>query len=183
MEDLKHIIKASINGDEKAQRALYENYRTRWYMLSMRYGKNKMQGEDIFQEGMIQIYNDLNQYDSTKSGFSTWSSRIIVHTALRYLKKHNWANSFSNIEETYDIVDDNDSVFGQIAIKEMTLMLQKLPLGYRLVFNLYAIEGYSHKEIASQLSITVGTSKSQLSKARKQLRHVLESQLNVSKHG
>jgi len=152
-------------------------------MLSMRYGKNKMQGEDIFQEGMIQIYNDLCQFDSNRSNFSTWSSRIMIHTALRYLKKHNWANSFSDIEESYDLYDSNENIFGQIAIKEMTLMLQKLPLGYRLVFNLYAIEGYSHKEIASQLNITVGTSKSQLSKARKQLRHVLESQLNVSKHG
>jgi len=98
MKELAYIIHNSSKGDQKSQRALYEMYRTRWYMLALRYGKNKQQAEDIFQEGLIQIYKDLHQYNAKKSEFSTWSSRVLVHAATRYLKKYNWMNSFQELE-------------------------------------------------------------------------------------
>jgi len=182
LSKLSHIIKSCIAGDEKAQRSLYEMYKTRWYMTSLRYGKNKTQADDIFQEGMIQIYKDLHQFDNSKSAFATWSSRVLVNSALKYLKKFNWIDTVSEFEEAKELEDQGESIYQKLASKELTKLVQKLPLGYKLVFNMYVIEGYGHKEIAKELGISEGTSKSQLSKARRALRHQLESQLNYSGH-
>ena len=180
MDHLSNIIKAAAQGDESAQRTLYEKYRTQWYMISMRYGKNKTQAEDIFQEGMIQIFKSLNQYDSRKSQFSTWSTRILINAGLKFLKKYNWIDTITDYENSKETVEQSDTIYQKLAAQELTMIIQRLPLGYRLVFNMYIIEGYSHKEIADQLGITVGTSKSQLSKARRELRKVLETQLSSS---
>lgn len=183
MDQLLHIIQASSKGDEQAQRTLYEAYRSQWYMTSMRFGKNKSQADDIFQEGLIYIYKDLHQYDSKKSQFSTWSTRILINAALRFLKKYNWIDTISEYENSKESYETSETIYDSLAAKELTLIIQKLPLGYRIVFNMYVIEGYSHKEIAEELDITVGTSKSQLSKAKRHLRNVLETQLTKSSHG
>jgi len=183
LEAIQKIIKRAADGHESAQRKLYEQYRNQWYMLSLRYGKNKSQADDIFQEGLINIYKDLHQFDASRSAFGTWSSRVMINAALRYLKKYNWIDSFSDLDYAADKGDESETVYQKLAAKELTEIIKQLPLGYRLVFNMYAIEGFSHKEIADQLGITVGTSKSQLSKARAQLRSVLEQQLIVSSNG
>ena len=183
MRDLDYIIRLCIRGDKKAQRELYLGYRTKWYMMAMRYGKKKQQADDIFQEGLIQIFNSLQLFDERKGNFSTWSTRILIYAALKFLKKYNWEDSFKNIEEALNYEDTQETIFENLAAKELTAMIQQLPLGYRLVFNLYVMEGYSHKEIAAELGISEGTSKSQLSKARKQLRAKLESHLINSHHG
>ncbi len=169
-------------GDASAQRALYEEYRTRWYMTSLRYGKNKMEAEDIFQEALINIFNRLESYDHNKGAFTTWSTRVIINSAMTYLKKNSWANSMSGLENSYTVETEVVDIYDQLSAKELTLLVQKLPLGYRLVFNMYAIEGFTHKEIADQLEISVGTSKSQLFKARRELQKTLESQLTSSSH-
>jgi len=178
---IEDIIKQSQRGDEKAQRELYDRFRTRWFMISMRYGKNKMQAEDIFQEGLIRIYNDLHQYKPQKGAFASWSSRVLVNAALRYLQKSNWVNTLSDLDQAIHYHEESDMVLDQIATKELTHMIQQLPIGYRLVFNMYALEGYTHKEIAENLGISEGTSKSQLYKARKQLQYKLESQLKITR--
>ncbi len=152
-------------------------------MSAMRYGKNKNQADDIFQEGLIQIFNSLKNFDPNKAGFYTWSTRILVYSALKFLKKYNWTDSFDDHIEPEEFRDTQENIYEKLAAKELTEMIQKLPLGYRLVFNLYIIEGYTHKEIAEQLGISEGTSKSQLSKAKKFLREKLESHLINSYHG
>ena len=182
MDQLNKIIQASINGDQASQRKLYEQHRTQWYMTSLRYGKNKTQADDIFQEGLIQIFKDLHQFDHNKALFKTWSTRVLINAALKYLKKYNWIDTMSDFENSYHLEDQNETVYDKIATKELTQIIQQLPLGYRMVFNMYVIEGYSHKEIAEQLEITEGTSKSQLSKARRELRNVLELQLIHKSH-
>lgn len=182
MRNVTDIIHLSIKGDAQAQRALYEEYRVYWYMLCMRYGKSKAQADDIFQEGLIKVYRDLYQYDNAKGGFKTWSSRVMVHSALRYLKKYTWVDTLSLQDEANEYEDNEETVYSRLAARELTQVIQHLPIGYRLVFNMYAIEGYSHKEIASRLEISVGTSKSQLSKARKYLRNKLESQLKITSY-
>ncbi len=182
MIEIVHIIHKATKGNPDAQRAIYDKYRTRWYMTSLRYGKNKMEAEDIFQEALINIFNRLNTYDSNKSAFTTWSTKVIINTAMTYLKKNSWANSMSGLDHLYDVHDKSETVYDTLSAKELTMLVQSLPVGYRLVFNMYAIEGFSHKEIASQLDITVGTSKSQLFKARRELQQKLESQLNSSNH-
>ena len=177
MKDLLKLIKQSANGHESAQRELYMRYRTKWYMVSLRYGKNKHEADDILQEGLIQVYKDLHQFDPKRSKFDTWSTRLISHAALRYLKKNSWHQALGDIEELPETSDPNEDTIDQLSAKELTEIIRKLPLGYRVVFNMFVMEGYGHKEIAEKLNISEGTSKSQLSKARKMLRTILEHHL------
>ena len=177
MKALNTLIKESVNGHEKSQRELYLLYRVKWYMVSKRYAKNNVQADDIFQEGLIQIYKDLHQFDSNRSGFDTWTYRVISHAALRYLKRNSWHHSLGDLDDADEIEDSGESIFEQIAAKELIKLLQDLPTGYRLVFNMYVLEGYSHKEIAEHLNISDGTSRSQLAKARRMLKKNLEFQL------
>lgn len=177
MDQLIHIIKASVEGDQKSQRRLYDMYKTRWYMTALRYGKNKMQAEDILQEGMIAIFRGLHQFKAEKSAFATWSNRVLINAGLKYLKKNSWTNALKDIDEVYHLEDGSETIYEHLNAKELTLLIQQLPMGYRIVFNMYAIEGYAHKEISEKLGISEGTSKSQLSKARRTLRSYLENQL------
>jgi len=178
VKDLLHTIKKCQAGDPKSQRKLYDMYKTRWYMISSRYGKNKMQKEDILQEGMINIFKNLKSYNPNRAAFSTWSSRVLINAALLYLKKSTWSDSMGNIDDVYDNAQQGETIYDKLSAKELTELVQSLPTGYRVVFNLYVVDGYTHKEIAEKLGISDGTSKSQLSKARKELRKKLESQLN-----
>ncbi len=182
MEKIQHIIKKAVAGHEKEQRMLYDEYRTRWYMLSLRYAKNSSQADDIFQEGLVQIFRDLHQFDITRSAFTTWSCRVLVNAALKYLKKHNWVNTLSDQEESNYYADESETIYDKLATKELTMLVQQLPLGYRIVFNMSVIEGYTHKEIAKELGISEGTSKSQLSKARRTLKKQLENLLITNSH-
>lgn len=183
MSNLTDIIRKSVKGHPDAQRELYERYRTKWFMLAMRYGKNRSEAEDILQEGLIRIYKDLHQYDDRRSQFSTWSGRLIVHAALHYLKKNQWHKAILDIDSVDIEGYDGDEIYSKLAAKELTLLIQGLPIGYRIVFNMYVLEGYTHKEIADKLGIKEGTSKSQLFKAKKELRHRLESQLTKYSYG
>lgn len=178
-EDL-HIIKKCIEGQQEAQRLLYDQYKVNWFMVCLRYGNDRSQAEDILQEGLIQIFKDLHQYDAQKSKFVTWSSRLIVHAALRYLKKYQWKHQFIALEEVENIINDSENIFDKLSARELTFLVQELPIGYRLVFNMYAIEGFKHKEISKLLGISEGTSKSQLSKARKVLKRKLEEQFKIT---
>lgn len=177
MTPLQTLIRNSINGQEEAQRELYLKYRVKWYMLCLRYGKSKQEADDILQEGLIQVFKDLHQFDEKRSKFDTWSSRLMSHAALRYLKKNSWHQTFANIEEVNEPIEKMETVYDQLAAKELIELIRELPMGYRIVFNMHVLEGYNHKEIAAQLDITEGTSKSQLFKAKKMLRQKIEFQL------
>jgi len=137
-----------------------------------------MQAEDIMQEGLINIYKNLSTFNDNKASFPTWSTRVLINAALNYLKKNIWADKMSDIDQAYDASDKSETVYDKLSAKELTALIQQLPTGYRVIFNLYNIEGYNHREIAEKLGISEGTSKSQLSKARRELRNKLESQLN-----
>ena len=172
-----------MKGDALAQRQLYDMHRTRWFMLCLRYGKSKSEAEDILQEGLIRIFKDLHQYDERRSQFSTWSNRLIVHAALHFLKKNQWHKSLLDIDDVHMDNHNSDEIYSKIAAKELTHLIQGLPIGYRLVFNMYVIEGYTHKEIAKELGIKEGTSKSQLFKAKRELRSKLDLQLTKYSYG
>lgn len=145
-------------------------------MTALRYARNKSQAEDIFQEGLIQIFKDLHQFDDSKSSFPTWSNRVLINAALKFIKKNNKL-VFDNIDHHTEMSSIQEKVHSQLATKEMTEMVQALPDGYRIVFNLYVIEGYTHKEISEKLNVSISTSKTQLFKAKKELRSKLESHL------
>lgn len=163
-----------MKGNRIAHKELYSLYKNAWVITSLRYGSNQQESEDILQEGVLQIYKDLHQFNSDKASFKTWSQRVIVHAALRYIRKNSWQNLFIDIDDySKDLYVENDQL-SSISANEILGYIRQLPAGYKLVFNLYAIEGFNHKEIANRLNITEGTSKSQLFKARRMLKKIIE---------
>lgn len=168
------IIKKILAGDKSAMQMLYEQQERHWFRLCLRYGRNRAEAQDIMQEGLIMIFRDLRQFDVGRGSFQSWSNRVMVNSALRFLKKNQWQQSFEDLKEAEKESDFSENILDKISAKELTQVIQQLPSGYRIVFNMYEIEGYSHKEIAEALNISIGTSKSQLSKAKKALRQKLE---------
>ncbi len=172
-KDDQLLIKKTLGRDKLASKQLYDKYESYWFRLCLRYGRNRSDAQDIFQEGVVKIFQNLKKFDIDKGAFKSWSSRVLINEALKYLKKSQWQSSFEDLAEAGQELDWSSHIIERITAKELTELIQQLPLGYRVVFNMYEIEGYSHKEIAETLNISVGTSKSQLSKAKKALQHKL----------
>ncbi len=149
------------------------------FVVCMRYADNREEAEDILQEGFILIYRDLHQF-SGQGPVGAWMRRVIVNTALQHLRKKQRQVVTTDIDQASGAGDDDPLIlqFEGGQARELIRMLQGLPIGYRTVLNLYILEGYSHKEIAEQLQISVNTSKSQLSRAKEMLRKSLEKTLN-----
>ena len=150
------------------------------YSVCMRYANSKDDANDIFQQAFYLIYKNLNQVKNPKA-LSGWVKRIFVNTALEVIKKN---ARFSNLDNIESLVDSNENLnfaIQNIRIEELAGLIQQLPEGTRMVFNLYVIEGYSHKEIAKDLDISVGTSKSQLFDARKKLKEALINSQIITK--
>lgn len=177
MPDEAKIIKKCKRNNARAQRELYEMYRVKWFMICLRYSRDRDEAEDMMQEGLISIFKQIKQYDPDKAGFPAWSNKVMVNAALQYLRK--WKNIQFNqdIDDYEDKFHHEDDVYSKIGARELTAMVQNLPDGYRTVFNLYVMEGYKHREIAEMLSISENTSKTQLLKAKNMLRDRLEKVL------
>lgn len=167
------IIKQCIAGNSKAQEKLYNFYARRMKGICIRYAKSVFEAEDIFQDAFIKVFTYLVNY-KMEGSFDGWIRRIVVNTAIDHYKKN---QSLEKHFEQYDGADEIETesftVEQKLYADDLLKILSLLPDGYRLVFNLYAIEGYNHKEIADLLNISEGTSKSQLSKARRYIQHLL----------
>ena len=170
------FIKAIVKGDTAARKQLYEQHKIPMFMICLRYGRDRAEAEDMLQEAFMVIFKDLGQY-SGKGNFEGWMKRVVVNTALRYLRK--WKRPMVALEDYVEEgIIEQESYDSKLSLQELTQMIQQLPVGYRTVFNMYVLDGYTHKEISTYLNISEGTSKSQLSKARKLLRTMLEQQLS-----
>lgn len=167
-------INGAKKGDYKSQRFLYDKYKTKWYMICMRYMSYKADADDALQNGMINVFSKIDQFNPELGYFSSWSSRILVNDCIMLIRKKKKALLTDDITDNHVIFDERETAVEALSRKEMMALVQKLPDGYRTVFNMYVIEGYSHKEIADKLKISEGTSKSQLFKARKLLKETLE---------
>jgi len=175
------VIQAVLSGSKSAFRELYNRYSKNHLLTCLRYVKNKIDAEDILQEAYILIYRDLKQYNAIKSKYITWSNRVVVNTCLMHLRKNNIFNFSEDITDMTYQISINENAISQLSLKELAQQIANLPKGYRTVFNMYAIDGYSHQEIATMLHISVNTSKTQLFKARKMLQKNVTS-LNNSKN-
>lgn len=169
-----NLIERIINGDKAAMQELYQTHERYWFRICLRYGRNRAEAQDILQEGLVMIFRDLHQFDAARGEFKSWSNRVLINAALRYLKKNQWQLSFEDLELVLNTLDFSETSMEKLSAKEITQVIQQLPTGYRMVFNMYEVEGYSHREIAAALNISEGTSKSQLSKAKKMLRQKIE---------
>lgn len=144
--------------------------------------RRKEDAEDLLQESYIQIFNKLSQFDIRRGEFKDWSKKIVINTCLQHLRKKSIVESVDNIIDFTSSSSIDSTAIDQLNLKELISLITKLPRGYRTVFNLYVIDGFSHKEIAEQLGITENTSKTQLSKARKMLQSLVirnESSINI----
>ena len=164
MESLPDIIQNCLAGDTNAQELLYNKYSGKMYGVCLRYSNNYDDAKDILQEGFIKVFTNLHQFKG-KGSFEGWIRRIMVNTALeKYRDKHYLNRVDEEDAEKLEKVDYN--VIDEMSARDLMKVIQELSPKYRMVFNLFAIEGYSHREISVLLEISEGTSKSNLSRAR-----------------
>jgi RNA polymerase sigma factor (sigma-70 family) len=181
LSELKKIIKGCLAGDRRDQELLYRRHASKLYAVCMQYSGNEEEARDILQEGFIKIFENLGDY-KYEGSFEGWIRRITVNTALeKYRSRHSLyrVDDIDLIPEP-DAEPDNQDYSGLDA-KDLLEIIMELPPKYRGVFNLYAIEGYSHKEISKMVNISEGTSKSNLSRARSILQRRVGSYTGLKK--
>ena len=174
----KHLLDSCIKGEREAQRILYDRLAPRMFPLCIRYIGDRIMAEDILQEGFITLFAKLKDYKGDGS-FEGWARRIFVTTALMSLRKKDVFKMSEELDAVRGMKADTTSQMQNIGYKELMELVMSLPPGFRTVFNMYAIEGYSHKEIAETLGITETTSRTQFSRARIWLQNKIQDRENV----
>ena len=179
VSETERLIQDCIKGDRSAQGRLYQLYATKMLRVCLRYAKNKEEAEDILQEGFIKVFTGLRQFNFEGS-FEGWIRKIMVNCALQKYRGNTKLHAVVTIDENQHEIGEPENVIALLGTKELLLMVQQLSPGYRLVFNLYVFEGMKHREIAEQLGISEGTSKSNLSDARATLQKMVNNSLQVA---
>jgi len=165
------LIKGCIQEDKRCQKELFRQYAGRLLGICLRYARHRLEAEDILQDAFIKIFDNIASFEG-KGSFEGWLRRIVVNTALKNYHKSSFQQEQIGLGEGLDIPID-PVIYADLQEEELLNLVARLPDGYRLVFNLYAIEGYSHREIAETLDIKESTSRSQLLKARKSLQSMI----------
>ncbi|MEO0556005.1 MAG: RNA polymerase sigma factor [Bacteroidota bacterium] len=165
------LISGCKNGDRKSQRQLYDQYASKMMMVCLRYSKSDQEAEDILQESFIKVFDKIKGFKE-ESRLIYWIKRIVINTALNHGRKKLYMFPMVDINEV-ERQDNDDISISSLQLQELLKMIHELPSGCQIIFNLYAIEGYNHNEIADMLEISVGTSKSQYARARYLLREMI----------
>lgn len=166
------ILQGCILKQPAAQQELYSRYSPKMLAVCYRFARNREDAEDMLQEGFIRVFTQIHQFQK-KGSFEGWIRRIIVHTSINHLKKHKKFNDSVDITQAHTLMVREDSVPSIIQAKQVIECIRSLPVGYRTVLNLFAIEGYSHREIAGMLEIEESTSRSQFTRAKAMLEQIL----------
>ena len=175
MTELSEIIEGCKRNKRKYQDMLYAQYSSMLFGICLRYAKGRFEAEDIMQEGWVKIYKHIGTYSMDRS-FEAWMRRIMINTAITIYRKnlkHAYHEDVSESEISGGMFHAEDPTQLEYTAQELKDTIDKLPKGYKMVFNLYVVEGYKHKEIADMLEIDINTSKSQLSRAKKYLQREL----------
>lgn len=162
---MEKLIDGCVKGSPKARKELFRQYHKILLGTCLRYSRDKSEAEDLLHEGFMQIYSSIASYSHSGS-FEGWMKKIMVYTAIDHFRKNKKEYYHENIDDYNHMASDDLDALKNLAAKEIIELIQTLPQGYRMVFNLFAIEGYSHKEISEKLQIAESTSKSQVRKAR-----------------
>lgn len=166
------LLEGCRRGDRKMQQELYSRFASKMYGVCLRYASNVEEAEDILQEGFIKVFNKISSYRGEGS-FEGWVRRIFVNTAIEHFRKKIYLQPITETEEN-TVEGKYLSVLDNLAEKDIVQLIQQLSPGYRTVFNMYVVEGYTHKQIAEMLGISEGTSKSQLSRAKLILQELIK---------
>ncbi len=159
------LIDRCIDGDRAAQRKMYELLAPRYFPVCIRYVGDRTVAEDILQEGFVALFTKLGSYSGTGS-FDGWARRIFINASLMYLRKNDALKMSDDIELARGLKVNEETAIEKLSYKEIMALMKEMPPGFRTVFNLYVMEGFSHREIAQMLGITESTSRTQLSRGR-----------------
>ena len=176
---LNKLIKQCANNDQRAQKEIYQLFAGKLFSICLKYSKNKQEAQDNFQDGFITIFNKIGQFNFEGS-FEGWIKRVMVNTILLKYRKKTVLNIVTEEIPDEVIVDIDDD---EISLDFLLNLIQELPDRYRMVFNLYVMEGYTHKEIGELLQINEGTSKSQLFEAKRALQKAIEKNERIQMIG
>lgn len=166
------ILQGCLKNQPAAQQELYSKYSPKMLAVCYRFARNREDAEDMLQESFIRVFTQIHQFQS-KGSFEGWIRRIIVHTCINHLKKHKKFNDSVDISQAHTLQVREDSVPSIIQAKQVVECIRMLPIGYRTVLNLFAIDGYTHREIAQMLDIEESTSRSQYTRAKAMLEQIL----------
>ncbi len=173
MEDLKNIVNECASGDVRAQEKLYRMFAPKMFGVCLRYAKDRTEAEDNLQDGFIKVFAHIKSFRHEGS-FEGWMRRIMVNVSLSKFRKQHVLYPVEDMGQ-YDSVQVSDDILAKIGAEDLLGLIQQLPPRYRMVFNLFVMEGMNHQEISEAMNISVGTSKSNLARARDILkRKVLE---------
>ena len=173
---LEEIIRDCQEGRPSARQYLYEKFSPVMFAICLRYSRDRTEAEDLLHEGFLKVFRSIGDFRGEGS-LEGWMRRIMVNTALEQYRRKNYLYPVENLPE--EEAGEAESPDMQLRSEDLQQMIRELPPRYRMVFNLYALEGYSHKEIAKMMGITTGTSKSNLSRAREILQRKVEAQYGI----
>jgi len=170
------LVQGCVKGDPIAQKALYERFARKMMSVCMRYASNRDQAKDMLQDGFMKVFQKVDHYrgDGPLGG---WIARTMVNTALDHIRRNKPYDHSLDLTEAEHLHQEDSHTVASMGADELLALVQALPTGYRTVFNLFAIEGFQHKEIAEKLGISENTSKSQFMKARAHLRKLLPKEV------
>jgi len=170
------LIEKCRNNDRAAQKTLYNKYASLMLGICMRYVYERSEAEDILQEGFLKIFTKIGEFEG-RGSFEGWMKRIFVNTAITHYHKNSKHNKYHYDIDEVKVNNSEKPAYGESEFtnEELFNIIHSLPEGYKLVFNMYALEGFKHKEIAEMLNIDINTSKSQYSRAKKLIRKKLEA--------
>ena len=172
MDDNTLVIEC-VKGNAKAKRMLFDKFASKMMAVCIRYANDTMDAEDVLQEGFVKVFGKLADF-KMEGSLEGWIRRIMVNTSLDALRRNKRFQNDSKLEDVDFKISSSELASDHLLAEDLLKMIQALPEGYKVIFNLFAIEGYSHKEIADLLGVSENTSKSQYSRARAYLRHELE---------
>ncbi|MBL7858217.1 MAG: RNA polymerase sigma factor [Cyclobacteriaceae bacterium] len=171
------LIQGCKKNDRESQRLLYKHYYGYAMRICARYCRSFEASKEIVNDGFLKVFSKLEQHD-TEASFKGWLRKIMINTAIDHYRKEVKHHHYESIDMTYKIKSDDVSVVDQLSYEELITLIQTLSPAYRTVFNLYVIDGYTHEDIATLLGISIGTSKSNLMKAKENLKKKLASTNN-----
>jgi len=174
MLEYKELIEACVKGERHAQKELYDLFSKRMYLVCLRYTKSQMEAEDVLQDAFIKVFNNLKGYRGD-SRLDFWIKRIVINTALNSQRKKLYMYPMVDVDDLKNEFDHSKAL-SNFEMEDLLKMIRQLPTGCQTIFNLFAIEGYSHKEIAEMLEVSEGTSKSQFARARKLLQEKIAAE-------
>lgn len=171
----REIIDGCVANKASAQQKLYELYARRMMAVCLRYTRSRFEAEDIFHEAFVKVFKNIGTWQG--GAFEGWMRRIFVNTAINHYHQNRKYNDHVDSSYAEMLTSNTDSAIDELSNQELLDLINKMPEGYKMIFNLHVVEGYNHTEIAEMLQIAEGSSKSQLSKAKAYLKKLIDDQL------